>query len=263
MNDGALRLTAFLSVLVLASAAEYLLPRRAPQAPRPARWLANFGLMFLGSLAVRFFLPMAAGEFSVWAEERRLGLLHQVSWAFPVKLALGFLWLDFVIYWQHRFFHEVPAFWRLHKVHHLDLDLDASSGVRFHPLEYLVSMLIKMAAVGLFGVHFLAVLVFEIVLNAVSTFHHAAIALPAPVDALARLFIVTPDYHRVHHSVEPDETNSNYSFNLTLWDKLFGSYVPQPRAPHATIALGLKEERGAAACASVPNLLAVPFRRAP
>lgn len=262
MNAAALRLAAFLSVLVLATAAELLLPRRAPQAPRAPRWLANFGLMFMGALAVRFFLPMAAGEFAVWGEERRIGLLHQFSWPFPVKLALGFLWLDFCIYWQHRFFHELPAFWRLHKVHHLDKDLDASSGVRFHPAEYLLSMLIKMAAVGVFGVHFLAVLVFEIVLNAVSTFHHAAIALPGPVDALLRLFIVTPDYHRVHHSVEVDETNSNYSFNLTIWDRLFGSYVPQPRAPHATIALGLKEERGDKACASIPNLLAVPFRRA-
>ena len=134
--------------------------------------------------------------------------------------------------------------------------------MRFHPVEYLVSMMIKIAAVAFFGVHFLAVFIFEIVLNAVSTFHHAAIALPGPVDAVMRLFIVTPDYHRVHHSVEAEETNSNYSFNLTVWDKLFGSYVPQPRAPHATIALGLKEERGDKACASIPNLLAVPFRRA-
>lgn len=263
MNAGALRLTAFLSVFVLASAAEFFLPRRAPQAPRAPRWLANLGLLVLGSLAIRFLLPMAAGEFAYWAEERRLGLLHQVSWPLPVKLALGFVWLDFVIYWQHRFFHEWPALWRLHKVHHLDLDLDASAGVRFHPAEYLVSMLIKIAAVGVFGTHFLAVLVFEIVLNAVSTFHHAAIALPKPLDAFLRLFLVTPDYHRVHHSIEPDETNSNYSFNLTLWDRLFGSYVPQPRADHATIALGLKEERRAPACASLSNLLAVPFRRAP
>ncbi len=263
MNDGSLRLSAFLTVMVLATAAEFLLPRRAPQAPRGKRWLVNLGLMFLGALAVRLILPMAAGEFAVWAEERRWGLLHQTSWPFPVKLVLGFVWLDLVIYWQHRKFHEWPLFWRLHKVHHLDLDLDAGSGVRFHPLEYLASMLIKMAAVAVLGVHFLALLAFEIVLNAVSTFHHAAIALPRPVDALLRLFIVTPDYHRVHHSVEVDETNSNYSFNLTLWDKLFGSYVPQPRADHATIALGLKEERDPAACAGFFYLLAAPFRRAP
>ncbi len=262
MNAGSLRLTVFLSVLALATLAESLLTRRAPQAARAPRWLANFGLMLLGSLAIRLVLPVAAGETAVWAETRGVGLLNRFSWPLPLKLALGFLWLDFVIYWQHRFLHEWPAFWRLHKVHHLDLDLDASAGVRFHPVEYLVSMLIKIAAVAAVGVPFLGVLVFEMVLNAVSTFHHAAIALPLPLDAFLRRFIVTPDYHRVHHSVEPDETNSNYSFNLTVWDRLFGSYVPQPRAPHASIALGLREQRDPAACASLPNLLAVPFRRA-
>lgn len=261
MNAGALRLSAFLTVLALAGAAELLFPRRPPQTPRGRRWLANFGLLFLGSLAIRLILPMAAAEFAVLAEERRWGLLNLVSWPFPVKLALGFLWLDFVIYWQHRKFHELALFWRLHKVHHLDLDLDASSGVRFHPLEYLVSMLIKIAAVGLLGVHFLAVLVFEVVLNAVSTFHHASIALPRPVDAFLRLLLVTPDYHRVHHSVLVDETNSNYAFNLTWWDRLFGSYVPQPRGEHATLPLGLQEERDPARAASLPVLLAAPLRR--
>lgn len=261
MNEGALRLTAFLSVLALSTAAERLLPRRAPHARRAPRWLANLGLMVLGSLAIRLLLPVAAAQAAVLFEERRVGLLNMVSWPFPVKFALGFLWLDFAIYWQHRKFHEWPAFWRLHKVHHLDLDLDASSGVRFHPAEYLLSMLIKIAAVGVMGVHFLCVIAFEVVLNAVSTFHHAAIALPRPVDALLRLLLVTPDYHRVHHSVRVEETNSNYSFNLTVWDRLFGSYVPQPQEPHESIRLGLAEERDERRASSFLNLLAVPFRR--
>lgn len=261
MNAGALRLSAFLAVFVLATSAELLLPRRAPQARRAPRWFSNLGLMLLGALAVRFLLPFAAGEAAYMAEERRWGLMNLVSMPFPLKFALGFLWLDLVIYWQHRLFHETPLLWRLHKVHHLDLDLDATSGVRFHPVEYLVSMLIKIAAVWLLGVHFLTVLVFEIVLNAVSTFHHASIALPKPMDAVLRLLLVTPDYHRVHHSTHPDETNSNYAFNLTLWDRLFDSYVPQPREPHESIALGLREDRDERRNASMLNLLAAPFRR--
>lgn len=261
MNEGAIRLTAFLSVLAFSTAAEFLLPRRAPHARRAPRWLSNIGLMVLGTVAIRLLLPVVAAQAAVLFEERRVGLLNLTSWPFPVKFALGFLWLDLVIYWQHRKFHEWPLFWRLHKVHHIDLDLDASSGVRFHPVEYLLSMLIKIAAVGVMGVHFLCVIAFEVVLNAVSTFHHAAIALPRPLDALLRLLVVTPDYHRVHHSTHPDETNSNYSFNLTWWDRLFGSYVPQPREPHETIDLGLAEERDERRAASILNLLAVPFRR--
>jgi sterol desaturase/sphingolipid hydroxylase (fatty acid hydroxylase superfamily) len=261
VNVGALRLSAFLTVFALSTLAELLLPRRAPHARRAPRWLSNLGLMFLGTVAIRFLLPFAAGEAAFMAEERRWGLLNLAGMPYPLKFALGFLWLDLVIYWQHRLFHERPLLWRLHKVHHLDLDLDASSGVRFHPVEYLVSMLIKIAAVALMGVHFLTVLVFEIVLNAVSTFHHAAIALPRPLDAVLRLLLVTPDYHRVHHSTYADETNSNYAFNLTWWDRLFGSYVPQPREPHEAIALGLAEERDERRTASLPNLLAVPFRR--
>lgn len=263
MNAAALRLCAFLGVLALASAAEALLPRRARQAPAGPRWLANLGLLALGSAAIRLALPLAAAEFALLAEQRRWGLLNQVSWPALVELALGFLWLDLVIYWQHRKFHEWPLFWRFHKVHHLDLDLDASSGVRFHPGEFLISMLIKIAAVRVAGVSFLAVLVFEIVLNAVSTLHHAAIALPRPLDAALRRLAVTPDYHRVHHSVLPDETNSNYSFNLTFWDRLFGSYVPQPRGAHETLTLGLTEQRDPRSCASLPRLLAAPFRRRP
>lgn len=260
MSASSLRLSVFLGMLAVCSLLELLFTRRTPQAPRLRRYWVNFALMALGAVAMRLLVPMAAAEFAVKAEEHRWGLLNLTSLPFPLKFLVGFLWLDLVIYWQHRFFHEVPLFWRLHKVHHLDLDLDATSGVRFHPLEFVLSMFIKVTAVGLVGVHFLTVLIFEVVLNAVSTFHHAAIALPGPVDAALRLLLVTPDYHRVHHSVRVEETNSNYSFNLTIWDRLFGSYVPQPKDAHATIALGLSEERDPARAGSVLNMLAVPFR---
>jgi sterol desaturase/sphingolipid hydroxylase (fatty acid hydroxylase superfamily) len=255
-----IRLGIFLGVLLFGVLAELAFTRRPVQAGRGGRWAANLGLMLLGAAVLKVLLPMTAVQFAWWIEGKRLGLLNMVSWPLSVKILLGFLWLDLVIYWQHRLFHEIPLLWRLHKVHHTDLDLDASSGVRFHPLEMILSMLVKYAAIAAFGAHFLAVLLFEIVLNAASTFHHSAIALPSWLDGLVRRVTVTPDYHRVHHSVVVGETNSNYSFNPTIWDRLFGSYVPQPAGDHATLALGLAEHRDEAECASIGALLLMPFR---
>lgn len=261
MNAALLRFNAFALVFLLASAAEGLLPRRRPKHPRGPRLLANAALLVLGALAARWLLPMAAVDFAWLAEERHLGLLHHVRWPFAAKFLLAFIGLDLAVYWQHRFFHRAPLLWRLHKVHHLDLDLDASTGVRFHPGEIWASMLFKFAAIALLGAHFLAVLAFEVALNASSVLQHASIALPGPVDAVLRLFFVTPDYHRVHHSVRPEETGSNFSFLISLWDRLFGSYVPQPAGAHETLELGLEEERDPRAAASIPRLLAAPFRR--
>jgi sterol desaturase/sphingolipid hydroxylase (fatty acid hydroxylase superfamily) len=197
--------------------------------------------------------------FAHWAEERRLGLLHWVALPYALKFILGFLWLDFAIYWQHRLFHEIPALWRAHRVHHADLDLDASSGIRFHPLELLISMAFKWAAIAVLGVHFLAVAVYEIALNAFSILQHSAIDL-GRLDAPLRRALVTPDYHRVHHSPERDETDSNYAFLFSAWDRLFGTYRPQPRADHATMPLGLPAPRDARTCASLPAMLALPLK---
>ena len=198
---------------------------------------------------------------AVWAETHRLGLLHLTAWPLAVKLALGILWLDFVVYWQHRVFHLLPPLWRLHAVHHTDLDLDSASAVRFHPLEIVISMAVKIAAVAVFGVHFLAVTLFEVTLNAAAIFNHANLFLPGWLDAPLRLIVVTPDMHRVHHTIHHDEQDSNFGFCLPWWDRLFGTYRAKPRGQHANLALGLKEERAPSAL-GLAALLARPFRKA-
>ena len=241
-NFDRIRIGVSLGVLLACAAAERLLPRRVATAPAGPRWAANLTLAAMGSLAVRLLLPITVVEAAYRAEAVQFGLLNRWSIYFPLKFVLSLLLLDLLIYFQHRLFHWSPALWRLHAVHHTDLDLDASSGVRFHPGEILLSAVIKMAGVALLGAHFLAVVAFEIILNATSLFNHANIRL-GPLDALLRLVVVTPDMHRVHHSPSREETDSNFSFNFPWWDRLFGTYRAQPRQPHETMALGLDGAR--------------------
>ncbi len=260
MSDlSALRFGLFLAILLACAAAERLLPRRKPTAGAGPRWTANLGLAVLGAVLVRLLLPFTLVEAAYKVEAAQLGLLNQAPLYFPLKFVLSFLLLDMLIYFQHRLFHWSPALWRLHAVHHTDLDLDASSGVRFHPAEILLSALIKLAAIALLGAHFLAVLAFEIVLNATSLFNHANIRL-GPLDAHLRLVLVTPDMHRVHHSPSRDETDSNFGFNMPWWDRLFGTYRAQPRQPHETMALGLDGARDPDKL-GLFALLGRPFRR--
>lgn len=262
MNDSRmLRLIIFLGVLLVCAAAERMLPRRKQTAPSGRRWLANLGLAALANLSVWLILPFAAVEAAYRAEAARFGLLNQFLMPFPLKIALSALLLDLTIYWQHRVFHKLPWLWRLHAVHHTDLDLDASSGVRFHPLEGLISMAVKMAAAALFGAHFLGVALFEILLTASAVFNHSNIALTVPIDAFLRLLIVTPDVHRIHHSQILEETNSNFGFNAPWWDRLFGTYRSLPHEPHETMALGLDDERDPQQL-DLFTLLGRPFKRA-
>lgn len=256
-----IRVGIFLAVLLACALAERLLPRRARTAASGERWTANLGLAVLGAVIVRLAVPFTLVELAHRAEASRVGLLNQASIYYPLKFALSFLLLDLLIYVQHRVFHFVPWLWRLHAVHHTDLDLDASSGVRFHPVEILLSTLIKAAGVVLLGTHFLAVAAFEVVLNATSVFNHANLDL-GPLDAPLRLVVVTPDMHRVHHSPSREETDSNFGFNLPWWDRLLGTYRPQPREPHETMTLGLDGARDPRAL-GLFSLLGRPFRRAP
>lgn len=257
-DDLALRLLCFLGALGALSLWELLAPKRPLTVFRPFRWLGNFGLLALGWLGLRLFFPWLAMDAAAAAEARGWGLLHHVRWAFPVKLAVAFVFLDLVIYVQHAAFHRVPWLWRLHRVHHTDVDLDATTAVRFHPLEIALSMLIKCGAVLLIGAHAFAVLAFEIVLNASALFSHADIALPSVLDEALRFFIVTPDMHRIHHSVSPEETNSNYGFNFSWWDRLFGTYRPEPRLDTVVMPLGLPQYR-APLKQNLLWLLALPF----
>jgi sterol desaturase/sphingolipid hydroxylase (fatty acid hydroxylase superfamily) len=259
-NYARIRLGVFLGVLLACALAERLLPRRAPVAPAGPRWLANLGLAALDALAVRLILPFTVVEAAYRAEAAQFGLLNRWPIYFPLKFALSLVLLDLLIYFQHRLFHWSPPLWRLHAVHHTDLDLDASSGVRFHPAEIVLSALIKTAGAVLFGAHFLAVAAFEVILNATSLFNHANMNL-GPLDAVLRLLVVTPDMHRVHHSPSREETDSNFGFNLPWWDRLLGTYRAQPREPHESMALGLDGARDPDALGLLP-LLGRPFKRA-
>lgn len=260
-NFSQIRAGIFVAVLLGCALAERLLPRRSRTAASGTRWTANLGLAVLGAAIVRLALPFSLVELAHRTEAARVGLLNRAPLYFPLKFALSFLLLDLLIYLQHRVFHWAPPLWRLHAVHHTDLDLDASSGVRFHPVEILLSTLIKAAGVVLFGAHFLAVAAFEVVLNATSVFNHANLNL-GPLDAFLRLVVVTPDMHRVHHSPSREETDSNFGFNVPWWDRLFGTYRAQPREPHETMTLGLDGARDASAL-GLFALLGRPFRRIP
>jgi len=257
--ETALRTGFFLGVFLPCAAWEVLARKRDFTVPRPWRWAQNLGILLLDVLALRLLLPILAIDVARIAEALRWGLLNQAAWPLGLKALLAFAFLDLVIYAQHRIFHAVPILWRLHKVHHTDLDLDLTTGVRFHPVEILLSMVLKIGAVALLGAHWIAVLAFEIVLNATSLFNHSNARLPAGLEAFLRLFLVTPDMHRVHHSVIAGETNSNYGFNLPWWDRLLGTYVAEPAAGHQGMSLGLGEYRKWEA-QNLYWLLALPFR---
>jgi sterol desaturase/sphingolipid hydroxylase (fatty acid hydroxylase superfamily) len=238
-----IRLGCFAAVLLLLALWEWLAPRRRPTVARPPRWASNLGLVAVNSLLVRFLVPVGLVGVAVLAQQRGWGVLNNLPLPGWLAVALAVVALDLVIYFQHVMFHAVPLLWRLHLVHHADLDIDATTGVRFHTIEILLSLGIKMAAVVLLGVPALAVVLFEVLLNATSLFNHANARLPAWLDRLLRLVVVTPDMHRVHHSAVPHETNSNFGFNLPWWDYLFGTYRAQPAAGHEGMTIGLYEVR--------------------
>ena len=254
-----LRLAAFGSILLLLLAAEGWWPRRTGPMQHRLRWAANLSVVVVDVLLVRLLVPLGATGTAIWADVHGYGLLAQVQWPGVLEAALAFLALDALIYWQHRLFHQIPLFWRLHRMHHSDVEFDTTTGVRFHPVEILVSMLIKMAAVLAFGAPVLAVIAFEIALNATSLFNHANLRLPVPVDRALRRVLVTPDMHRVHHSVHRHEHDSNYGFNLSWWDHLFRSYTAQPADGHTTMRIGLAQFRDEAE-QHLPALLVQPLR---
>lgn len=223
-----IRLAAFLGMLTVMALWEVAAPRRRREVPRVIRWTNNLALVALDTIILRLSFPIIAVGLAVMAEERGWGFFNNFDLPVWVAITASMLLLDLAIYLQHVMFHAVPGLWRLHRMHHADLDFDATTGLRFHPVEILISMGIKLAVVAALGPPAVAVLLFEVVLNATAMFNHADIKLPRPVDRILRLFVVTPDMHRVHHSVDPRETNSNYGFNLPWWDHLLGTYVAQP-----------------------------------
>jgi sterol desaturase/sphingolipid hydroxylase (fatty acid hydroxylase superfamily) len=242
-HETAIRLGAFLGVLSVLAVAEALWPRRAASVPRGPRWFNNLAIVALDALLLRLLFPVLAVGWALQLEARGWGLFNLLDWPVWLEGMLAVLLLDLAIYWQHRIMHRVPLLWRLHRMHHSDLDFDASTGIRFHPLEILLSMLIKLAIVTLLGAGAVAVLLFEVLLNATSLFEHANLRIPASVDRRLRWLLVTPDMHRVHHSIHGDEYNRNFGFNFPWWDRLFSSYRAQPRDGHLAMTIGLRQFR--------------------
>jgi sterol desaturase/sphingolipid hydroxylase (fatty acid hydroxylase superfamily) len=257
-----IRLACFAVGFALLAAWEVLAPRRALTVAKSLRWFGNLGLAALNVLLVRLLFPLAAVGVASFAAANGWGLLNHFGVPAWLALPLAVIALDLVIWLQHVIVHAVPALWRLHRVHHADLDFDLTTGLRFHPIEIALSMLIKFAAIVVLGPPLLAVLVFEVLLNVTSMFGHANIRLPAALDRVLRWIVVTPEMHRVHHSVEDDETHSNFGFNLPWWDRLFGTYRAQPRAGHATMAIGIHGHRDAHEVNRLPGMLLLPFRGA-
>jgi len=255
-----IRLGFFFGVLLLVALWEVLAPRRTPALSRLVRWTNNLGLVFLNSLLLRLLFPAAAVGMAAFAAAHGWGLFNHFDLPIVAALIISLVAMDLVIYLQHVMVHAVPALWRLHRVHHADPDYDVTTGARFHPIEIILSMLIKFATIIVLGAPVLAVVIFEVMLNATAMFNHGNIRLPARLDRVLRWLVVTPDMHRVHHSVEDDEANSNFGFNLPWWDRLFGTYRDQPRTGHQGMTIGIHRFRSAREVTWLPGMLLLPFR---
>lgn len=242
-NENLIRLGVFFGLFTLFALLEAVLPRRRRTQPRSKRWVTNWAISILDTLTLRlmaFVLPLLAVGAAIDADAQGWGLFNKMALPSAVELVLAVLVFDFMIWLQHLITHKVPILWRLHRVHHADRDIDVSTAIRFHPVEIALSMLLKVGLVYLLGPSALAIIAFEILLNGTAMFNHANIKLPLGVDRLVRLVLVTPDMHRVHHSIHRVEHDSNYGFALSIWDRLFGTYVPQPAMGHDGMTIGLE-----------------------
>jgi sterol desaturase/sphingolipid hydroxylase (fatty acid hydroxylase superfamily) len=256
-----IRLTVFAGIFAAMGAWEILAPRRDQKLARGIRWPSNIGVVVLDTIVVRLVFPMTAVGLALIAEARGWGLIHALQVPMWAGVPLAVMALDLAIYLQHVLFHAVPALWRLHRMHHADLEIDVTTGVRFHPIEILLSMGIKMGVIAALGIPAAAVLIFEVLLNATSMFNHSNVRMPDWLDRVLRWIVVTPDMHRVHHSIVARETNSNFGFNLPWWDRLFGTYRDQPVAGHETMTIGIEQFRDPAE-QRLNRMLTQPFREA-
>ena len=258
-NEIQVRLGFFFGVFVVMALWEVVAPRRQLIIPKLQRWTNNLALVFLNSLLLRLLFPAAAVGMAVFANEQEWGIFNYYHVSFPVAVISSVIIMDGIIYLQHIMVHAVPVLWRLHRVHHADPDFDVTTGARFHPLEIILSMLIKFAVIIVLGPPVIAVIIFEILLNATAMFNHSNVSLNLTVDKYLRLFVVTPDMHRVHHSVEVDETNSNFGFNLPWWDRLSGTYREQPRAGHKNMKIGIHQFNQPSQVTRLHKMLILPF----
>ena len=261
-SEPAIRLGCFLGIFAVIAAWETLLPRRHRDVPRRARWPSNLGIVVLNTVLLRILIPTASVGLALLADEQNWGILNQLDVPAGLAVIVAVLMLDLAIYLQHVLFHAVPVLWRLHRMHHADLDFDVTTGARFHPIEILLSMLIKLSVVAALGPPAIAVLIFEVLLNATSMFNHGNVRIPIAIDRVLRWLVVTPDMHRVHHSIVPRETNSNFGFNLPWWDRLLGTYRAQPHAGHEAMTIGIEQFRTPDEL-RLDRMLVQPFRGLP
>lgn len=259
-HEPAIRLSFFLGVFAIVALWELAAPRRALTVSKALRWSSNLALVLLNTVLLRLLFPFAAVGVAAFGVAHGWGLLNHYAVPFWAAVPLAVIALDFVIWLQHVMVHAVPALWRLHRVHHADPDYDVTTGARFHPIEIVLSMLIKFATIMVLGPPVVAVVMFEVLLNATAMFNHGNIRLPLALDRVLRWLVVTPDMHRVHHSVEDDETNSNFGFNLPWWDRLFGTYRAQPRAGHLAMTIGIHGHTDPREVARLDGMLLLPFK---
>ncbi|NOZ54912.1 MAG: sterol desaturase family protein [Gammaproteobacteria bacterium] len=255
----AIRLGFFLGIFVIMGVWEVIAPRRVLTVSKIIRWSNNLSIVFLNSLILRLLFPAAAVGMAAFSSQQGWGIFNYFNVPFWLAILVTVIALDFIIYLQHVMVHAVPTLWRLHRMHHADLDIDLTTGSRFHPIEIILSMLIKFATIIVLGAPVLAVVIFEVLLNATAMFNHSNVRLPIGLDRRLRWFVVTPDMHRVHHSVNDDEANSNFGFNLPWWDRLFGTYKAQPRQGHTNMAIGIHKFRDPKQVVWLPGMLTLPF----
>ena len=258
-NEMVIRLSFFFGIFAVMALWELVAPRRALTVSKAVRWANNLGLVFFNSFILRLIFPAAAVGMAVFAGEQGWGIFNYYDVSPVTAVVASVVAMDFAIYLQHIMVHAVPVLWRLHRVHHADLDFDVTTGARFHPIEIILSMLIKFATIVVLGPPVVAVVIFEVVLNATAMFNHSNVRLPLGLDRVLRRVVVTPDMHRVHHSVEDDEANSNFGFNLPWWDRLFGTYRDQPRAGHENMSIGIHTYRDPKLVSWLHGMLWLPF----
>lgn len=256
--EAGIRMAFFAGIFLAVALVEFMAPRRTLTTPKKTRWFGNISIVFINTFLLRLLAPAGAVGIAVWVGHQGWGIFHTIPWPFWLEVFLSVVFLDLVIYMQHVMFHAVPVLWRLHMMHHADLDFDLTTGTRFHPLESLLSLGIKAGAITLLGAPVVGVILFEILLNGTAMFNHGNLFIPTGVDRVLRLLVVTPDMHRVHHSVFPIETNSNFGFNLPWWDRFCGTYRPQPRKGHDQMTIGLNQFRDPSRL-TLPWLLVLPF----
>jgi len=255
-----IRMGFFFGMLAVIGLWEIFAPKRALTVSKTVRWVNNLGLVFLNSFIVRLVFPVAAIGVAATAQQNGWGLLNIIDMPVWLAAVIAIVVMDLVIYIQHVMVHAIPLLWRLHRVHHADPDYDVTTGARFHTLEIILSMGIKFCTIVLLGPPVFAVIIFEVILNATAMFNHGNISLPKSIDKVLRWFLVTPDMHRVHHSIEDDETNSNFGFSLPWWDRLFGTYRDQPRGGHEGMKIGIRSYSSTKDVSWITGMLTLPFK---